>query len=587
MTSDGVLGPNGETSGGSGHVNRGAASARVDDFLDPDDPTLFPRLTEAQIGQLAMIADRRLLAPAEILFEQGQRETPFYVVRAGAVDIFDQRPEEERYFTQCKAGTFIGDIAVFTGEPTIAAGAAAEPTTVLTIAPAALRSLVVRSPELGDLLLKTMVARRAWLEGHGYGQARLVGSRWSEDAFAVRELLQRNLVPFSWHALESDPKTKVLLGGLGVRDAECPVLIRHDRVVRCATAEHVAAELGLRAPVEGQSFDVVVVGGGPAGLAAAVYIASEGLTTLIADRFAPGGQAAASARIENYLGFPTGLSGTELTQRATLQARKFGVVISSLHEVSHVSAADPGTLRTVTLTDGQTVHARQVVLACGADYRRLDAANAGCFEGSGLYYAATHIEALEVHGEEVVVAGGGNSAGQAALTLAGSARTVHVVVRRPLEQTMSRYLIDRINDTPRIVVRAGYQIEALHGEGKLEGVTIRGAGGHHRLGTSAVFAMIGATPRTGWLAGFAGLDDRGFVVTGEDAQRHPDFASHWCGTDRTPLPLETTQRDVFAAGDIRASSINRVASAVGDGALVARSIHDSIRLTMDSAHCRG
>ena len=562
-------------------MSRRAAQARVDDFLDPDDPTLFPRLTEAQTRQLAAVADLCVLAPAELLFEQGQRETPFFVVQAGAVDIFDQRPEGVRYFTQCRSGTFIGDIAVFTGEPTIAAGAAAEPTTVLAITPAILRSLVGRSPELGDLILRTMVARRAWLEGHGYGQARRAGSRWSEEAFAVRELLHRNLVPFSWHALESDPDTKALLSGLGVADAECPVLIRHDRVVRNATAERVAGELGLRARVDGRSFDVVVVGGGPAGLAAAVYTASEGLTTLIADRFAPGGQAAASARIENYLGFPTALSGAELTRRATLQARKFGAVLSSVHEVTHVSAAGSGSLRTLRLADGHAVYARHVVLASGADYRRLDAADADRFEGSGLYYAATHIEALQASGEEVVVAGGGNSAGQAAMTLAGSARTVHLVARRPLEQTMSRYLIDRINDTPHIMVRVGYQIQALHGEDRLEGVTIGGTGPEHRLGASAVFAMIGATPRTSWIAGFAGLNDRGFIVTGEDARRHPGFASHWSGTDRTPLPLETTQRDVFAAGDVRAGSTNRVAAAVGDGALVARSIHDSIRLTAD------
>jgi thioredoxin reductase (NADPH) len=220
-----------------------------------------------------------------------------------------------------------------------------------------------------------------------------------------------------------------------------------------------------------------------------------------------------------------------------------------------------------------------VVLACGADYRRLDAKNADHFEGSGLYYAATHIEALQVSGEEVVVAGGGNSAGQAAMTLAIHARQVHLVARRPLQQTMSRYLIDRINDTPHIVVRAGCYVEALHGEDRLEGVTIRGAGRKRRLGASAVFAMIGATPRTGWLAGFAGLNDRGFVATGEDARRHPHFVSHWRGTERAPLPLETTQRDVFAAGDVRAGSANRVAAAVGDGALIARSIHDSIRLT--------
>jgi thioredoxin reductase (NADPH) len=379
-------------------VSQDNAPTRVEDFLDPDDPTLFPRLSDAQVAQLAGMAEHVSLDRGEMLFEQGQRDTPFYAILTGAVDIFDQRPEGARYFTQCRAGTFIGDIAVFTGEPTIAAGAAAEPTSLLALSGEALRSVVVRAPELGDLLLRTMVARREWLRGHGYGQDRLIGSRWSGDAFAVRELLERNLVPFSWHALESDPESQALLGGLGVGDSESPILIRSDCVIRHATVEGVAERLGLRAQADGQSFDVVVVGAGPAGLAAAVYAASEGLTTFVAERFAPGGQAGTSARIENYLGFPTGVTGAELTQRATLQARKFGAVISSVHEVGGVSEADTHGLRTLVLGDGQAVRAGHVVLASGADYRRLVAENADHFEGSGLYYAATHVEALQTSG---------------------------------------------------------------------------------------------------------------------------------------------------------------------------------------------
>jgi thioredoxin reductase (NADPH) len=550
--------------------------AAVNDFLDPDDPTLFPRLTRLQVEEVAGIAKRISLAAGQVLFEQDQRDTPFYVVRSGSVDILDRRPEGERYFTQCRQGTFIGDVAVFTGEPTIAAGVAAEPTSLLAMSPGALRSLVGRSPELGDLILRTMVARREWLQGHGYGQQRLVGSRWSSDAFAVRELLQRNLVPFTWHDLETDDESRTLLAGLGIGAADCPVLIRSDSVVRRATVEGVADELGLRAHVDGETFDVVVLGGGPAGLASAVYASSEGLTTLVVERFAPGGQAGTSARIENYLGFPTGLSGAELTRGATLQARKFGVVISSAHEGIRVSETDAGGWRTLTLADGQNVRGRSVVVASGADYRRLPAGNAERFEGLGLYYAATHIEALQTAGEDMVVAGGGNSAGQAVMNLSGHARKVHLVVRRPLDLTMSRYLVDRIETTPNVVIWSGCEVHALHGGDKLEAVTISGPGRHRRIDATAVFAMIGASPRTDCVAGFAGLDDKGFIVTGDDARRHHDFSQHWDGADRYPLLLETTRRDVFAAGDVRRGSTKRVASAVGDGALVVRLIHESL-----------
>jgi thioredoxin reductase (NADPH) len=548
---------------------------RAEDFLDPDDRLLFPRLNKVQIEQVAAVAVRVLLAPGEILFEQGQRDTPFYVVEAGAVDIFDRRPEGARHFTQCRARTFIGDIAVFTGEPTIAAGAAAEHTTLLEISADALRMLVVRSPELGDLILRTMVARRDWLHGHGYGHDRLIGSRWSSDAFAVRELLERSLVPFTWHALESDRESQALLRGLGVGADDCPVLVRSESVIRHATVADVAEKLGLRARVDDQSFDVVVVGGGPAGLAAAVYAASEGLSTFVAERFAPGGQAGTSERIENYLGFPIGLSGSELSRRATLQARKFDAVISSAHEVSELSEADDQGLRSVRLADGQTVRARHLVLASGVDYRRLDVENAARFEGSGLYYAATHIEARQTSGEDVVVVGGGNSAGQAAVNLTRYARTIHLVARRPLNQTMSHYLVTQVESMSNVLVWAGYEVVGLEGAGRLQTVTIRREAREQRLAATALFAMLGAEPRTAWTAGWVGLDERGFIVTGEDARRHPDFARHWRGSDRAPLLLETTQRDVFAAGDVRGGSGKRVAAAVGDGALVVRSIHDS------------
>jgi thioredoxin reductase (NADPH) len=552
------------------------APTPVEDFLDPDDPTLFPRLTPSQVEYLGEIGTQVSLGTGEVLWEHGSRDTPLYVVHSGAVDIIERRPEGDRYFTQCRAGTFIGDISMFTGEPTIAAGVAAEPTSLLAIPTEDVRRVVATAAELGDLLLRTMVTRREWLQGRGYGQQRLIGPRWSTEAFAVRELLERNLVPFTWHDLATDGESRALLEGLGIGAAECPVLVRADSVIRPATVATVADELGLRAQIDGGTFDVVVLGGGPAGLAAAVYASSEGLSTLVVERFAPGGQAGTSARIENYLGFPTGLSGAELTRRATLQARKFGALISSVHEASHLSERGSDGLREVELADGQRVRGRCVVLAPGADYRRLPAENAERFEGLGLYYAATHIEAQQCAQEDVVVVGGGNSAGQAVVKLADHARQVHVVARRRLELAMSRYLVDQIEAKSNVRVWSGSEVRALEGNDKLEAIVISGAGPDRRVETSAVFAMIGASPRSEGLVDFVGRDDKGFVVTGEEARSHPDFSRHWDGVTREPLLLESTRSGVFAVGDVRRGSTKRVAAAVGDGALVVRSIHASL-----------
>jgi thioredoxin reductase (NADPH) len=552
------------------------APTPVEDFLDPDDPVLFPRLTPEQIEYLAAIGTRLSFARGDLVWEHGQRETPLYVIESGAVDVIDQAPEGDRYFTQCRPGTFAADISMFTGEPTLAAGFAAEPTSLIALPPEDVRRVVATTAELGDLLLRTMVTRREWLQGRGLGQQRLIGSRWSGEAFAVRELLERNLVPFTWHDLTTDEESRVLLDGLGIGEVDCPVLVRSDEVIRQATVTSIADELGLRADVDGQSFDVVVLGGGPAGLAAAVYASSEGLSTLVVERFAPGGQAGTSARIENYLGFPTGLTGADLARRATLQARKFGAVISSVHEASQVMEPENEGLRAIELADGQRVRGRTVVLASGADYRRLPAENAERFEGLGLYYAATHIEAQQCSAEEVVVVGGANSAGQAVVNLADHASHVHVVARRPLEAAMSRYLVDQIEAKSNVTVWAGSEVRALQGDEKLEAVVISGAGPDRRVETSAVFAMIGASPRSEGLVDYVGQDDKGFVVTGEEASRHPDFASHWDGTERAPLLLECTRPGVFAIGDIRRGSTKRVAAAVGDGALVVRSIHASL-----------
>src|SRR3954454_19498044 len=517
----------GRFSSGGVQMTSDYAPTPVEDFLDPDHPTLFPRLTPDQMEYLAQIGTPLTFARGDVVWEHGQRETPLYVVQSGAIDVIDHAPEGDRYFTQCRPGTFAADVSMFTGEPTIAAGYAAEPTSLVALPREDLRRVVATTAELGDLLLRTMVTRREWLQGRGLGQQRLIGSRWSGESFAVRELLERNLVPFTWHDLATDSDSRTLIDGLGIGEAECPVLVRSHTVLRRATVTSVADELGLRAQVDGGSFDAVVLGGGPAGLATAVYASSEGLSTLVVERFAPGGQAGTSARIENYLGFPTGLTGADLARRATLQARKFGAVISSVHEASQVSEPHDDGFREIELADGQRVRGRCVVLAPGADYRRLPAEDADRFEGQGLYYAATHIEAQQCSNEAVVVVGGANSAGQAAVKLADHAREVHLVARRPLEAAMSQYLIEQIEAKSNVRVWTGCEVRSLEGDDRLEAVVLAGGGPDQRVETSALFAMIGASPRSEGLVDFVGQDDKGFVVTGEAARRHPDFARHW------------------------------------------------------------
>ena len=549
----------------------------VPGFLDPDHPTLFPRLTSAQIEQLAERGETVSLSPGEVIFEQGERDASFYVVLSGAIDVIDRQPDGDHYFAQCQAGTFAADISMFTGEPTLARGVIAEESSLLVLSPDALRKLVAGSADLGDLLLRTMVARREWLKDQGLGFERLLGTHSSGDAFAIRELLERNLVPFSWHDIDSDAESKALLDRLGIGADECPVLVRTHSVLRSPTVTQVADELGLRAKVDGRTFDVVVLGAGPAGLATAVYASSEGISTLVIERFAPGGQAGTSARIENYLGFPTGLSGSDLTQRATLQAWKFGAVISSAHGGGRFSESESDGLRQLVLEDGQQLRSRFVVLATGADYRRLPADGAERFEGLGLYYAATHLEALQASGEDVVVVGGGNAAGQAVVNLTTHARRIHLVVRRALRATMSTYLIDRIEAADNVEIHEACEVTALHGGDELEAVTIVTQDQtERRLDATAVFAMIGASPRTDDLDGFVGLDDKGFIVAGEDARRHPSFADHAGGDNSQPFLLETTRPDVFAVRDVRSGSTKRVASAVGDGALAVRSMHEAL-----------
>jgi thioredoxin reductase (NADPH) len=548
---------------------------RSEQFPDLADEVLFPRLSDAKLAWLGKRGRRRTVAPGEVLYEHAVRDAPFFVIERGLVEFIDRKPGKDVYIAQADSRTFIGDIAVFTGEPTISACVAVESTDVIEFDRAKLRAMVARWPEFGEHVFATLLERRAWHEARGDGVMRLIAPRGSRRAFEVRDLLERNLLPVRFFDVDTDEESAAMLRWLDIPRSETPVLVHATEVMRNPSAAQVARSLRLRAEVDGERFDMVVLGGGPAGLAAAVYGGSEGLRTFVAEAWAPGGQAGTSTRIENYLGFPTGISGAQLTRNATLQARRFDAVLSSFHRAVEMADGPEGLVR-VDLDDGQHVLARSVVMATGARWRELDAEGIDRFRGAGVYHAAMASDAERSRDEDVVIVGGGNSAGQAALHLASRARSVRVVVRgKALSATMSRYLLDRIERSPRIEVMTETEVIAVRGTATVESVDLRDG----RTGTiapvsaTAVFVMIGATPCTEAARGVLALDAAGYLLCGSGAAGCDGHLS-WPLTDREPHLLETVRPGVFTAGDVRAGATNRVAGAVGDGALAVRFAHD-------------
>jgi thioredoxin reductase (NADPH) len=539
------------------------------------DEALSPTLDPGQLAVLEPFGRRRSVAPGDVLYAEGDATYDFFVILSGLVDIVGHFDGEDVLMVQHGPGGFLGELNLLTGQRVYVTARVAAAGEVLAIPLSGLRQVIARLPDLCDVILGAFVARRTGLLSEAARSVRVLGSRYSAESLAMREFLARNRLPHQWLDVESDPDVDRLGVEFGITGGDLPVVIIGTTVLRRATPGEVAQYLGLTIEsIPERRFDLVVIGAGPAGLAASVYGASEGLTTLTVESTVPGGQAGTSSRIENYLGFPAGVSGAELTDLAMTQALKFGARLTVPCEATGLDER-AGHL-VVFLSDGTELAGRAVVVATGAQYRRLPVPGLSDFEGFGVYYAATEIEARLVRESPVVVVGGGNSAGQAALFLGSSGCPVTLAVRGPeLGKSMSRYLADRIEAHPDITVRTDTNVVALHGRDVLDGVTVEAGGQPHDLAAAGLFSFIGAVPCTGWLSGRAALDPAGFVRT--DRSLAPDdLGEAWTTLGRTPLPFESSQPGLFAVGDVRSGSMKRVASSVGEGSAAVRSVHEHL-----------
>jgi thioredoxin reductase (NADPH) len=542
---------------------------------------VFPTLTAEQIRRIAAHGRLRRVERGEVLFDANanDRNLPFFLVIAGHVEIVRVSGDSEELVVVHGPGQFTGELSVLSGRRGLARVRAAEAGEVIELDRGQLMALVQTDSELSDILLRAFFLRRVELIAHGLGDVVVIGSRHSADTLRIQEFLTRNGQPHSYIDLERDAEAQALLDRFHVAVEDVPVLICRGRtVLRNPGNQEIAECLGLNAPLdEAQVRDVVIVGAGPAGLAAAVYAASEGLDALLIESAAPGGQAGSSSRIENYLGFPMGISGQELALRAYTQAQKFGARMIIAHGARALSCGRGP--YAVQLDDGRSVPARTVIIATGAAYRKPAVENLARFEGAGVYYGATPIEAQLCRGQEVVVVGGGNSAGQAAVFLAQSAKCVYMLVRSSgLAESMSRYLVRRIEQDPAISLRTTTEIVGLEGDGKLERVRWRDdrAGSVETHDVGHVFVMAGAEPNTRWLGGCLVLDAAGFVKTGPDLSKDELAAGGWPRA-RPPFLLETSRPRVFAVGDVRSGNLKRVASAVGEGSSAVAFVHQVLK----------
>ena len=537
----------------------------------------FPVLDEAQMAALGHCAGASLkhYTAGQKLIEVGQRDFKFFVVKSGEIEVVDESGEAPRTIAVLGRGEFTGDVAHLTGGPSLVSAFARTRCEVYEMSAEGVRELLNRFPDLGDVILQAFIARRHLLsQAPHFTGLRVIGSRYSRDTWRIRDFLTKNRVPFTWLDLEADPQVDQILRQFGVSEGDTPVVAwGRDVLLRNPSNRELAEKLGIRRPLGHTVYDLVVVGAGPAGLAAAVYGASEGLDTMVLERAGPGGQAGRSMRIENYLGFPTGISGSELAERAAVQAGKFGARLPVPTPVT--SLTFDNAYPVLHLDTGETVSAKCLLIATGADYRRLTAEGCEKFEGIGVYYAATPTEAPVCRAADVVVVGGGNSAGQAAVFLAGIAQKVYLVVRgSDLYKDMSAYLARRIEQTSNIEVLLNTEVRQMRGDDHLSSVDIVNSktGEVRTLETPALFCFIGAVPRTEWLPPEIEKDAKSFIRTGAALAKSP----HWTAR-RQPFLLETSRPGVFAAGDVRSGSAKRVASAVGEGAMAILFVHEYLK----------
>jgi thioredoxin reductase (NADPH) len=536
---------------------------------------MFPRLTSAQIDRVASVGKKRDVRAGEILFDAGDQNTRFFVVTSGALEIVRPLGDREEPVTLHGAGEFTGEINMLSARRSLVRARMKSDGSVIAVDRDDLRVLVHRDSELSEILMRAFILRRVALMAQDSHDLVLLGSRHSGSTQLIREFLSRNGQPFTYQDVETDPSVQALLDRFHIGVGDVPVIVcRGGHVLKNPTTEALATALGLGSTLDGNNVrDVVVVGAGPAGLAAAVYGASEGLDVLVIESTAPGGQAGTSSRIENYLGFPTGISGQALAGRALSQAEKFGAEVVIGRTVTRLDCDSKP--YSIHLSDGQIIRTRSIVIASGVRYRKLDLPSLPRYEGAGVYYCATFLESQLCQGEEVAIVGGANSAGQAAVFLAGNAKRVHMLVRRPgLSQTMSRYLVQRIENLSNITLRARTQIDSLDGEKGLERITWRhiDSGERETRDIRNLFLMTGADPNTAWLDGCLVLDDKKFVKTGADLLPEELANANW-PLSRRPYHLETTIPGVFCVGDARSSSVKRVASAVGEGSICIQLVH--------------
>jgi thioredoxin reductase (NADPH) len=530
----------------------------------------FPKLSESEVETLAAMAKVCSFADGENVFRAGQRGLHFYLVESGEIAIVDETGAESRTIVVHGPREFTGDVSLLTDRPAVVSAYARGACRAYCVSQAELRRVIQEIPDLSDKLLEAFQTRRLMLERSGFIGVRVFGHLGDPDVTVIREFFDKNRVPHTWVDAD-DSEGRAALESMGVEPSQLPFVScnRGTRAPR-PTITRLAECLGLKRQIRTEPFDLVIVGAGPAGLAAAVYGASEGLATIVLDRFGPGGQAGTSSRIENYMGFPAGLSGADLANRGYLQALKFGAELVAPVEVRSMTCEDR--MYRLVLDDGQVVSGRTVLIATGASYQRLPVEGCERWDGAGIFYSCTSVHARSCRNGRAAVVGGGNSAGQAVMFLAEHTAGAALLLRGgDLRKSMSDYLARRIERHPKIEVIHHVEVDAVEGDRTMTGLRLRGVrdGTTRNLDCSALFVFIGAQPRTDWMPSSIAVDSKGFILTGADAAK----SDRWPLTDREPCVVETTSPGVFAAGDVRSGTTKRVAFAVGDGALAVTCAH--------------